>query len=1078
MVEEDKEKIRQIKEGKPGESEKTEYVEDLRPPTYETLFESKKPVKLETLFEEQISTSPKRAVIFGAAGIGKSTFCQHIAYRWAKGELWQEYVLIWVRLRNLQPDDSPTSFLQKEIQAEYLNKALEDETLSKQILLVLDGYDELPKGCDRVFEQIKKQLNNTHLLVTSRPMPVNMNGPRLEILGFHSKDIPVYIGQFFNAMSKREITADQAARNGLKLKTLLESQFLLKSLCHIPINLTMLCTLFCDEEEIVNFDTPLTMTALYDRLVNWAFKRFLLRQGESEADVREREDTNSYNDTNEKLQNFLEQLAWEATKKNQLYVSQALIEKKLNSNMIRELKKLGLLRVEDKIGYFVHLTFQEFFAASYLARLFDTCLEEARKELESFKFNPRYALVLRMVAGILSIRSNNVGPNHTLKTFFCSLFSEPRDLAFSYELKIQASCFEECDNPTNIDQYRIFIDRVVSFMEVCSYGQLIVNLFKSNRRLIGQKKVIDVFKNLTLNNEKTIFILEELANSGQPLPLEALREFITLASDPNLNKDIKFKAVMTLRRLAENRQDLPAEILVELKTLNANLNVDRDTQFNPWMSLSRVIESRQPLSPKPQEELINLVVSNPSAYDRARCEAADELVKMAKKGQSLPPDLLENLVALIFESNINSSVKHAVANLLGGLAESEQALPQQTLKALVGLVSDPKVEPYVRTDAANALRSVVKRNPTLFSQTIESLVALAINVQVDNDVKSSLVLALGRIIEGSRQFSQRAMHAIAFVVTHKNTDLQSKYMGAFMFTEIAKVGQPFLQEAMRQLIWIVSRAETDYVAKVSAASALIDIGKRGQPLLKEAPEALMSILAKDSKIDDEIKLFAADSLIAAILTGQSIPHSVLENFAFFISNPEADEKIKCKIAKVLRKITKNKLALSEKALKKLINLTSDLNADYINNLERAKALKAVAKNGYELPLDAIKTLVSLLDSEDTIEAIKALKEVVQGVYHFPEKALLQLFELLNKIDYQHGLEIIETVLDKIVEKWSYTWGTNNYKPFAAIFFLTGHALFYREGKLYAFKKDRQDCLGDTQHIADQLKNLKIGDFCS
>ncbi|CAF4845814.1 unnamed protein product, partial [Rotaria magnacalcarata] len=46
--------------------------------------------------------------MLGRAGIGKSTFCQYVTYRWAKGEIWSQYELvILIRLRSLTDSRYP-----------------------------------------------------------------------------------------------------------------------------------------------------------------------------------------------------------------------------------------------------------------------------------------------------------------------------------------------------------------------------------------------------------------------------------------------------------------------------------------------------------------------------------------------------------------------------------------------------------------------------------------------------------------------------------------------------------------------------------------------------------------------------------------------------------------------------------------------------------------------------------------------------------------------------------------------------------------------------------------------------------
>jgi predicted ATP-dependent serine protease len=58
-------------------------------PAHEAIFEPKEAIKLEKLFDHESlkNATKKRILIQGSAGIGKSTLCHHIAFRWANDAL-------------------------------------------------------------------------------------------------------------------------------------------------------------------------------------------------------------------------------------------------------------------------------------------------------------------------------------------------------------------------------------------------------------------------------------------------------------------------------------------------------------------------------------------------------------------------------------------------------------------------------------------------------------------------------------------------------------------------------------------------------------------------------------------------------------------------------------------------------------------------------------------------------------------------------------------------------------------------------------------------------------------------------
>ncbi len=61
---------------------------------YEDIHRPKQPIDLTNLFEPREKADqiiePKRLLVLGRAGIGKTTLCRRLAYQWATGELWRD----------------------------------------------------------------------------------------------------------------------------------------------------------------------------------------------------------------------------------------------------------------------------------------------------------------------------------------------------------------------------------------------------------------------------------------------------------------------------------------------------------------------------------------------------------------------------------------------------------------------------------------------------------------------------------------------------------------------------------------------------------------------------------------------------------------------------------------------------------------------------------------------------------------------------------------------------------------------------------------------------------------------------
>ena len=143
--------------------------------TYEDIYGTKTMIEVENIFEK-CKDQTKKVLVLGRAGIGKSTFCQYVTYRWANGEIWQEYQLVvLLRLRSLtherypgRPKYSPIDLIEKEYVhdgkklSNTVRERFRDQCNKGQVLWILDGYDEfvqhIPQQLEDVFDHL---LRNT-----------------------------------------------------------------------------------------------------------------------------------------------------------------------------------------------------------------------------------------------------------------------------------------------------------------------------------------------------------------------------------------------------------------------------------------------------------------------------------------------------------------------------------------------------------------------------------------------------------------------------------------------------------------------------------------------------------------------------------------------------------------------------------------------------------------------------------------------------------------------------------------------------------------------------------------------------
>ncbi|XP_023932819.1 uncharacterized protein LOC112042471 [Lingula anatina] len=360
---------------------------------------------------------PKRILVRGKAGIGKTTFTQKMATDWAnnaKGlkkceEVLSKYeYLIILNLRSIQPGQTLKEAIEIQIPCSAeTGRAVAEETMhaldnnSDHVLLVFDGYDEYdPKTSQEITDVInRRRYQDVCTVITTRPWKAEELRKRqimdsvYEITGLTIDNIIQYITTFFDDkktydenkkyifMSSEEFEKEYALlyvtfplelfhRVGQGLLPYLE-QMGLMSLAQTPILLLFICLMWEDmKSDSSTSSLPGSYTLLYEKLIELLMSR--------------RYNSRTKNEVKEYLGKFeqtffnLGKLALEGLLKP---VGGLLFdEEDLQSipNM-SELYSLGLLSrskvhcnlyVKHEVT-FLHKTIQELFAAKYLAGTID-----------------------------------------------------------------------------------------------------------------------------------------------------------------------------------------------------------------------------------------------------------------------------------------------------------------------------------------------------------------------------------------------------------------------------------------------------------------------------------------------------------------------------------------------------------------------------------------------------------------------------------------------------------------------------------------------------------------------------------
>jgi hypothetical protein len=241
----------------------------------------------------------------------------------------------------------------------------------------------------------------------------------------------------------------------------------------VPINVALICNAW--EQALAegkSLNARLQMTGLYQTLVRDLLKRSLERRGEPTYGQNPRW-------IEEQCQNathLLEALAMRGLEAHQLILTPQLqheileqLQQDDSNQHFEEAVSLGILQtvghakgdVIDTPHYFIHLTFQEFFAARYQVRGLHQPTDSAEHQaaiqfIREHKYTPRYQIVFWFMAGLLSAGQET----RPLIIFWNTLLSEPMDCVGIAHLRLLLRCLDEAYCDARIPQRDLLLEHI------------------------------------------------------------------------------------------------------------------------------------------------------------------------------------------------------------------------------------------------------------------------------------------------------------------------------------------------------------------------------------------------------------------------------------------------------------------------------------------------------------------------------------------------------------------------------------------------------------------------------------------
>ena len=507
--------------------------------------------------------------------MGKTTYCNKVAYDWAKNckaeNSFPDFqVLLLLKCRNIDSDlwDAiDDQLLPKDIKKEEREKFFTSvRNNQSKVLLILDGLDELPNHKLPDYKEIiqGRILPKCYLVVTARhEAGIKVReccDTLLEVEGFTENDAEDFIRRYFK-------TEEHFAK---KLLDKLHTDTSLKELTANPLNTAVLCLLCEDFQGVL----PKARTLLFLEILQCVLRRYRRKKELPETD---QDLTQLYHAELKHLGG----IALNGLLNDEMYFEQGAFQN-CTSNLTPEFGFLsvqpGRSKRRPSLWYgFLHKSFQEFFAAFYLCcQLVDEEISPDSLAADTRYFN-EFEEVLIFTCGLLARRCEAKA-----LALMGSITSQINHLHLvnpgksDYFFWVAFDCINECEKTQDTFAKELAhslgsllqIHRLCCPQRICDSGAAVLaDTLETNSTLthlylvksaIGESGAVALAKAMEKNSTLTELDLSfnEIGDSGAAALAKAMEQNSTLTHLALLNNKIGVPGATSLAQAVEKNSTL------------------------------------------------------------------------------------------------------------------------------------------------------------------------------------------------------------------------------------------------------------------------------------------------------------------------------------------------------------------------------------------------------------------------------------------------------------------------------------------------------------------------------------------
>ena len=423
---------------------------------------------------EECEEPPQTFLIEGDPGIGKTTYCQKLAYYLVTSRKdWNEpfpkiALVLLLRCHDIK------SNLWEAIDEQLLPDDIDEECKENlvkfiresqfRVLFILDGLDEAADhgAIDVLISHAQStEFSKCFFVFTSgheSGMKMRHYCDNLwEIVGFTIEDTKHFINKYFgNRKNLAKRLCEEISHSSSDLRQLMSN----------PLNTALLCIL--RENSITAF--PESRSQLYIEIVKCVLRRYEEKEGISgnNEDIIE-----VYK---EELRN-LGRIALQSLLKGELYIK----ERRDKADDFKSVNKFGFLSIQSESSErkpyfrygFLHKSFQEFFAGFHLALSYIREEDEAKIKITDQKFLYELHQVFLYVCGVVAMQSEENAKRLLGKITVCVDMSEANFKEVVGNMKLAFCLIEECGKCKESLQSQLLHEFGVRLpLQACTLGMI------------------------------------------------------------------------------------------------------------------------------------------------------------------------------------------------------------------------------------------------------------------------------------------------------------------------------------------------------------------------------------------------------------------------------------------------------------------------------------------------------------------------------------------------------------------------------------------------------------------------------